>query len=121
MKKLLIVSIVWLLVLFSCKDPVPIESTEEYQAGYKAGLKAVVRDTVYLEKGEEMILADILDTLSVLTEFDKADYQELPYENIEGKTDKAVKFDGHWIPISQLRCDFEKNIYISVWLYTKIF
>jgi len=65
----------------------------------------------------------LLDDLDVLDEFIKDDYQKLTFKEIEavshpGKNDEgAALIDGRWIPKSQMRCDFDKNIYVSNWFF----
>lgn len=68
-----------------------------------------------------MTIDDIIDELDVLHDLQKEDYQELLYEDIQYESGGAVLIDGKWMPKSQLRCDFDKNLYISRWLYAKLF
>ena len=68
----------------------------------------------------------LLDDLDVLDEFIKDDYQKLAFREIEavshpGENDEgAALIDSRWIPKSQMRCDFDKNIYVINWLYAKL-
>lgn len=70
-------------------------------------------------------LSDLLDDLDVYTQNDREHYQQFNFEKIEiitkqGTFQGAVLIDGNWIPKSQLRCDFDKNLYISLWKYAQI-
>ena len=72
------------------------------------------------------MLDKLLNDIDVLSEFDKENYQQLHYMKIEaiskqGTDEGAALIDEQWIPKSQLRSDFDKNIYISLWYYGKYF
>lgn len=64
--------------------------------------------------------AQFFNDLDVITEFDKNAFEKqsaLFFDTLESQTDKAVKrSDGKWLPKSQMRCDFDENIYIANWL-----
>ncbi len=71
------------------------------------------------------MLDNLLNDLDVLTELDKENYQKLHYTKIEaiskkGEYDGAALIDGKWIPKSQMKCDFDKNIYVTSWMYSKL-
>jgi len=71
------------------------------------------------------MLKDLLNDLDVLSEYDKENYQQLFYKKIEmvskkGTSEGAALIDGQWIPKSQMRCDFDKNLYVTLWMYSKL-
>ena len=71
------------------------------------------------------MLDELLNDLDVLTEFDKENYQELKFTEIEAISKKgtdqgAAKIDSQWVPKSQMKCDFDKNIYVTIWFYAKL-
>ena len=68
-----------------------------------------------------MLVTEITPELDVLHDHNRDRFQLFSYEEIEGMSKDAICFDGRWIPKSQLRCDFASLIYISTWLYAKIF
>ena len=62
------------------------------------------------------MLDTLLDDLDVLTEYDKDKYQRLHFMEIEavskqGTLEGAALIDGQWIPKSQMRCDFDGNLF----------
>lgn len=61
-----------------------------------------------------------IDNLDVLTEFDKDDFEILHEQDFTMETLNAVLYHGRWVPKSQLRCDFDNNIYIAKWLAAKL-
>ena len=68
----------------------------------------------------------LLNDIDVLSEFDREYYQRLHYIKIEaisqqGNDEGAALIDNRWIPKSQLRSDFDKNIYVSLWYYGRYF
>lgn len=72
-----------------------------------------------------MLIDVLLDDIDVLDEYVKQDFQRLYYTTIEavskqGTPDGAALIDGRWIPKSQLRCDFDKHLYVSHWMYSKL-
>ena len=67
-----------------------------------------------------MTKQEILETIDTLTSLDKDSYQELPYTDLEVATEKAVLVGERWIPKSQLKCDFDENLYITNWLFDKL-
>lgn len=67
----------------------------------------------------------LINDLDVLNEYDKENYQQLHYMKIEavskqGSDEGAALIDGRWIPKSQMKCDFDKNIYLTLWMYSKL-
>lgn len=69
----------------------------------------------------------LLDDIWPLASGDEEEFQELEYDEIEAVSYQgddeqgAALIDGNWIPKSQLRSDSEGGLYISVWLYAKLF
>lgn len=68
-----------------------------------------------------MNLSEVINEVDVLHDHNRDDFQDFTWYVIEGMSEDAINFDGKWIPKSQLRVDFDNNIYISTWLYAKIF
>lgn len=68
-----------------------------------------------------MIKQEIFETIDVLSDWDVDSFQKLHYMKIETATKKAVLIDTEWIPKSQLRCDHDENLYVSNWLYDKLY
>lgn len=71
------------------------------------------------------MLNELLNDLNEIDEFNKENFQRLHYMKIEaiskkGTDEGAVLIDGQWIPKSQLRCDFDGNLWVSLWFYDKI-
>jgi hypothetical protein len=64
----------------------------------------------------------LLEDLDVLTEFDKNDFEHFsePEPEFTAVTLNAVLYYGRWIPKSQMRCDFDGNLYIANWLAMKL-
>jgi hypothetical protein len=64
--------------------------------------------------------------IDVLTEFDKEDFEQLEEIKVVGITEKALKIENivngktNWLPISQLRIDFDGNIWVKNWLRLRI-
>ena len=67
-----------------------------------------------------MEITKALEEIDVLTEYDKNEYQQLRFMKIDGISEKALLIDDRWIPKSQLRCDFDNNLYVANWLYDKL-
>jgi len=73
----------------------------------------------------DFMLNDLLNDLDVLSEYDKENYQQLFYKKIEmvskkGTSEGAALIDSQWIPKSQMKCDFDKNLYVTLWMYSKL-
>lgn len=51
--------------------------------------------------------------------FEEDEYTILDYTDIKRVTMKASLIDEKWIPISQLRCDHDANLYVKDWFYQK--
>jgi len=71
------------------------------------------------------VLDKLSNDLDVISEYDKENYQRLHYTKIEaiskqGTDEGAALIDGRWIPKSQMKCDFEGNIYVTLWMYSKL-
>ncbi|MCB0284994.1 MAG: hypothetical protein KDF60_20615, partial [Calditrichaeota bacterium] len=62
--------------------------------------------------------------LDVVDEFSKSEFEKQSHlfiDTLDGQTEKAVKrVDGLWIPKSQMRCDFDGNLYVANWLAAKL-
>lgn len=68
-----------------------------------------------------MNLTDKLNDVEVLTEYDRDDFSNYNYTEINAVSKKAVMIDGEWLPKSQIRLDFDGNIYVANWLLNKKF
>ena len=63
----------------------------------------------------------LLDALAVYSDFDKEDYKRIRYTTIEALTQKATLIDEQWIPLSQMKCDVDGNLYVTNWMHNKLF
>ena len=61
----------------------------------------------------------IPDDIDIISELDKGDFVMLENPNLQFAKGKALLIDGHWVPKSQVRCDFDGNLYVADWLYGK--
>jgi len=73
------------------------------------------------------MINQLLNEIDVLDDYSKDQFQKFPFEKVGAITpDKsavargAAMIDGRWVPKSQLRCDFDGNLYVANWLYDKI-
>jgi len=71
------------------------------------------------------MLTDLLNDLDVISEYDKEDYQQLHFTKIEmiskkGTSEGAALLDGRWVPKSQMKCDFDKNLFVTLWMYSTL-
>jgi len=71
----------------------------------------------------KVYLDRLIDCLDVVTteELRAGIYIRLSDPDIGSLTQKAALINGNWVPKSQMKCDFERDIYLASWLYNKLF
>ncbi len=61
----------------------------------------------------------IPDDIDVINSLEKEQFVRLEAPEVGYDTPGALKVDNRWIPKSQLRQDFDGNLYVADWLYGK--
>jgi len=64
---------------------------------------------------------ELINELDLIHVFIEKDYTRIEIPNVEVVTQKAALINGKWIPKSQLRTDMDGNLYVTNWLYGKLF
>jgi len=65
------------------------------------------------------VIEQLMSMLDVIYPNERDNYVALNIGNISALTEKAVRIDSTWIPISQLRCDEKGEVYVAHWFYCK--
>lgn len=61
----------------------------------------------------------IPDDIDIISQLELGDFVKLESPEIGFETELALKVDGRMVGKSQLRQDFEGNLYVADWLYGK--
>lgn len=62
----------------------------------------------------------LLDVLNVYSDYDKETHSKLKFSIVDAVTKKAALIDGEWVPLSQMKCDVDGNLYVANWLWEKL-